>query len=736
MLELYINEELIDLSVDQQIAMTYQVSDIGDIRNCRADFSNQFKIPKTKENCRKLGFIDQVTSADMRPYRILPARIIQDGEEIVRNGVCKVLSADESINIVIFSGIKDFFETIGEGLLTDLDLSDLNHTWDLPTIAALMAADSGVCYPLVNYSALPTRGRTVTVNYQFFAIYVKTLFERIFAAAGFEYYGSFFDNPVYENLILPFSNDKYLSPEDVQKSSFTAEGQCFSVGSCDNNYFVVGQPTGLPGCPSIAGLTDIAGNENGVFDGSVFTVGPTTLRGRWKLKGRATLQVPDTFWIKLVSSKKGLPDPDRDGVLWRFKGTAKEISPGVLDEPVHLFSVELLKADYRPGEQLHIEIASSNSNVQFDLKLEFAADEEVVFGQTVDVARNLPKIKQRDFLKAIAHMFGLIFEQDENIQRVRIRPFDEIQTNKGASIDWSDKLHVPASKNDSRSPQVFFNIGYAQANNFKYKEDEGVTPGYGDGQLLVDNQNLEAEKTIIDLPFAATEAEDMVAGSLIGQIPQFEEKEFGEFTPEALPYDSAIDYHKDMYAIYEGRVFKWINDASSKDFEFSGISTPPVFIGFDDPVEEDAIPESATFYEQFWQLFSIEFVIRFERTFKTEPRIMVADRVDASIELLNDLTGVIEIIDGEIILPYFIKAGGEFNLGFADSLLAENYKTIADITLKTKFVKAHFNLSGNDVKNIDYLIPRYVSYFGAFFYINRIEKFMKGRTTLVHLVRV
>src|SRR5690606_17483322 len=135
----------IDLSVDQVLAMTYQVQDIGNIQFQKANFSNQFKIPKTKDNCRKFGFIDQVTSADMRPYRALPARIIQDGEEIVRNGVAQVLSVDDTINVVIYSGIKDFFETIGDAMLSDLDLSDLNHTWDLATIKTLMASESGIC---------------------------------------------------------------------------------------------------------------------------------------------------------------------------------------------------------------------------------------------------------------------------------------------------------------------------------------------------------------------------------------------------------------------------------------------------------------------------------------------------------------------------------------------------------------------------------------------------------------
>lgn len=683
MVELYIDEELIDLSVDQPLAMTYQVQDIGSIQFQRANFSNQFKVPKTKENLRKLGFIDQVTTADMRPYRALPARIIQDGEEIVRNGVCKVLSADDTINVVIFSGIKDFFETIGDAKLSDLDLSDLNHTWDEATITALRTAEDGICYPFIDY------GAGFQPEYQFFAIYVKTLFERIFTEAGFEYYGSFLDHPAYDKIILPFSGKAYLSSSDVKKNSFIAIGETNSYGCHNSLYQIIGQPTGYPspsaGCGGLdisqtAGLTEITGNENGLFDGSYFTVGASPVRGEFKVSGKAILGVTDRVYIKLVSSLKG--------VLWSYTE--------FLNAGAKVFSGEVVLSDYLPGETLHLEIASEISNALWEVQLEFVADEEVVFGSGVDVARNMPDIKQKDFLKGIAHIFGVIYEQDENIQRVRLRQFDEIQTNKGAAVDWSDKLHVPASKDDRRQPQIIFDIGYAQRNLFRYKEDENVTEGYGDGVLLVDDQNLAPEKTIIELPFAATEN---------NQITQFRQKEGEDLITDADEYDPLIEYSNGEHVTYNGALYRYINanPETGKTPKFDGDINPITESGLENPVVT------------FWQRLSIDALLHYEREFETEPRIMISEG------------------DGSV---YFIKPGGEFNLGFADSLLEKNYKTVADITQKTKFVKAYFNLSGNDVKNIDYLIPRYISKFGAFFYINRIEKFMKGRTTLVHLVRV
>lgn len=723
MVELYINEELIDLSVDQVLAMTYQVNDIGNIQFQRANFSNQFKIPKTKENCRKFGFIDQVTSADMRPYRALPARIIQDGEEIVRNGVAQVLSVDDTINIVIYSGIKDFFETIGDAKLSDLDLSDLDHTWDLATIKALAASEDGICYPLINYGALPPRGRTITANYQFFSIYVKTLFERIFAAAGFEYHGSFLDHPAFDKLILPFSNDKYLSPGDVRKNGFVASGQAYSYGCYNGLYQIVGQPTGYPspsaGCGGLdisftGALNNITGNENGLFDGSYFTVGASLVRGQFRVTGKVALAGADRVHIKLVSSLKG--------VIWRYTD--------FLGVGIKNLSGEVVKSDYLPGETVHVEIASQATAALWEIQLEFVADEEVVFGSTVDVARNLPEMKQKDFLKGIAHMFGLIYEQDENIQRVRIRQFDEIQTNKGAAIDWSDKLHVPASADDRRKPQIVFGIGYARVNHFRYKEDENVTEGYGDAALMIDNQNLDPEKTVIELPFAATESETQLSGFNVPQIVQFQRKDGDDLITDVEEYNAGIQYSQGRYVTYNGALYRYINQnpATGKTPKFDGNIVPT-------PTEDNMDNN----LETYWQAVEIDALMQYEREFDTEPRILIAEKIDLQgddLTLRNELTGGVEIVEDEIILPYFIKPGGEFNLGFADSLLEKNYKTITDITQKTKFVKAYFNLTGNDVKNIDYLIPRYVSYFGAFFYINRIEKFRKGRTTLVHLVRV
>jgi hypothetical protein len=44
-LQLYINDELVDLADDNPVALTFQINNLAEVKNQQGNTSNQFKLP-------------------------------------------------------------------------------------------------------------------------------------------------------------------------------------------------------------------------------------------------------------------------------------------------------------------------------------------------------------------------------------------------------------------------------------------------------------------------------------------------------------------------------------------------------------------------------------------------------------------------------------------------------------------------------------------------------------------
>ena len=75
------------------------------------------------------------------------------------------------------------------------------------------------------------------------------------------------------------------------------------------------------------------------------------------------------------------------------------------------------------------------------------------------------KVKQTDFIKAIAHMFNLHFTTNVSKKEIVIEPYDDFYLGKSQATDWTNKIDW--------SQQIVDNFGTGVKNEilFKYKED-------------------------------------------------------------------------------------------------------------------------------------------------------------------------------------------------------------------------------------------------------------------------
>src|SRR5271155_5137080 len=96
-LQLYINNQLVDLSDDSPIALTFQINDLADVQNQQGNTSNQFKLPLTQRNRQLLGFPDDVAFTTILPYRKYPAKIIQNGLEIIPYAIAELNGIEQDM---------------------------------------------------------------------------------------------------------------------------------------------------------------------------------------------------------------------------------------------------------------------------------------------------------------------------------------------------------------------------------------------------------------------------------------------------------------------------------------------------------------------------------------------------------------------------------------------------------------------------------------------------------------
>lgn len=704
--QVYIDDEIIDLVPGQAVAMTYQLNDIGDIRNQRANFSNVFKAARTKHNDRVLGFIGDFGTTDKRPYRMLPARIIIDGEDIVTNGYATIKKTDKYYNVVVYSGLVDLFEKLGDKKLSDLDLSEYDHVFDLTTIQSLLNSTSGICYPVIDYGHLIVQN-TVLIDYMRFAIYAKEIIERILTEAGFIFSGSLFSHPHYDKLLIPFTNERLTNKAAVATGSYEYKVEDFSINSKDN-------------------FTDVTG--------ATYTVGTYAVRGKFSFEGEVSDELIGTqkIAVRLLSSTKGIVAYAKYDIAGSFV-TVK------LNVPSH---------DFEAGETVKLQVQhNDNSGVKVKGTFKFVHDKITPYGGYVPVAENLPDMAQKDFLKAIAQIYGLIYDIDGEAQRVRVRFLDELIANRSYAKDWSNKLDL------SKQYEITYSLDFAQVNRFAYNNgteegdetgaDEGNVPySLGRGVILSDNKTLKIEADAVTLPFAATEepANDIVDPGSTLNLPlikiytptnKIDEPEIGVggtvetqtpfyyspiFYGAPPAWDSGTTYSGTKRVRHNGAVWEWQSSETT-----SGKEPGVALDNNDDGTNYAGLP--------YWKLIDIESTFIFSQTIKVKPRILIAAEGSNNLFFQGEQHGG-DFFENDYVQPVFN--------GYLDfeTRIAENYKVTQDTANDTRVVKAYFNLTPEDIRTLDHLVPVYVRYFSSFFYVQRIDKYQQGQSVAVELIKI
>lgn len=225
---LYIAGTKVDLTEDVPVSLNFSIADIREPQNRQNSYSKTITIPSTKITDEVFTHLFEINADGGYNAKVKAEAELYVNDILQFKGYAQLKSIRQtnyrkiSYDVVIAGEIMDLYGSIGNGLLEDLDLSDLNHTWDLTTIENSWTATTGegYVYPMIDNGYSSNR-YSWEMGYFRPAVYVKEYVDRIFSATGFNYDSDFFNSARFKSLIIPFNRNRMeLSAAQVLDREF------------------------------------------------------------------------------------------------------------------------------------------------------------------------------------------------------------------------------------------------------------------------------------------------------------------------------------------------------------------------------------------------------------------------------------------------------------------------------------------------------------------------------------
>lgn len=227
---LYIDGYQIDLPEDFSFGLTMGCTDAGNIDKTTSDKSTLIKVPATKNNQKRLGFLtdNTVGCSDTEPNAVIISNAVE------YYGVVKSYDNSEEdgliyYNIQIIGSNGDIINQLGEDDVSLLDWDTENEeTYNTARINYLETAGLTTIYPLINFGFAST---TVATTERCPAFNLFNIFEKIIKYAGYTIRDQS-SNILSTFLASDFFNALYYcSPQTFNKSeTFRDDNGCY-IGS-------------------------------------------------------------------------------------------------------------------------------------------------------------------------------------------------------------------------------------------------------------------------------------------------------------------------------------------------------------------------------------------------------------------------------------------------------------------------------------------------------------------------
>jgi hypothetical protein len=516
------------MSKKNRIRVTFQAADLADAGSTSGSFSTTASIPLTSEVIEALGFATVKNVINQTsPYRNIKARLLDNNNEIDR-GFLRIDEDEEiegNVRITFFGKNVDWFNSIGDKTIEDLDLSRFDH---YNTVANITANNTdGYIYLPVDYGSLEAKSSAVIATNEIYpALFVHTLITQIFKDLGYKVSGSLFSNPKIKRMLIPYSGlSVWHSQQWVNDRSVVVSG----TGLTQTNTTETNE---------IVQLDNVVGYARGINL-------KTSAVGNYNTSNyRYTADEPmivDIQVHKLGASDGMFFDIYKNGLLQdenEFKTLEYIVAPITLAAGDYL-EFYFRKNNNNPSETASITWRYNSQDTQVASHVSITPRRDLVSGSQFQLSSFIPELKQKELIEYIFTIFGVIPSFDKATSSVVLNMITDLTIEN--SEDWSDKLdlsqEIETSYND-------FVSNYAKSNIFKYQDvsadtllqdyKEAYQVEYGQGSLLIDNDYLDAESNYYEAPFAPNKSRNVFTGIANLYLPLPYIKQESSPTPSIL----------------------------------------------------------------------------------------------------------------------------------------------------------------------------------------------------------
>lgn len=502
--ELYINGEAVDLKPDAATTLNYKSNLLGDISKITSSNSQTIQCPKTTRNRKIFDNPGAPAYVSDKRYNRYSARLVRNGIEVVRVGYAVLLSSSETYEIALYWGVMANFQTWVDKAAKLNELTGTEAlTWNANTTATTLSQMKSAGYGYAKYDCGVSNTSLANIHPSVTAWWVLN---RIATQAGFT-----FEIPDKHKLALRGIAIPCLS-RNASAASNQAEATVSTYPFLQNSngfwgYSIAGNngtdkhgvfdPDDNTKIRKVDGATKVIisiidksgsqlgmtlySNDSGAFPSRVYVRAT-----QYNDNSETTTQIAVSIGSSAVSSSTGMYAYQK---TYYFADINEELLWGRYDY-LRLF----------PHNGSGRIVGSRLGNTKLTITEDF---ESIIYPSTYPIPQNLPEISQIDYIKAICGMLGIFAVPDPaNVNNLKFVSLDTLQENKVQACDWSDKL---ARSNDDEPKTTEYKINdYCRNNYFRYKEDDTVSTN-ADGNLKIDSEILDAEKTVITLPFAPSD---------------------------------------------------------------------------------------------------------------------------------------------------------------------------------------------------------------------------------------
>jgi hypothetical protein len=531
--------------------LNFQVGDIRDISSRKGNFSKTITLVGSKNNNDLLNHYYDVNiiAGTFDINAVTTCSVIQDGIPVMEDAslqltaVKKVQVTDAyeehvEYEVLVKESKADFFTAINNKELTDIDFSDLNHTYDAFNVVNRFTNTvvDGFKY------FLPGSGDVFYTTQEFKpAIFAKTYFDRIFQDSGFQYNWASLSATKFDKLVIPYNGgiDNFDYLDYVVRAEKTTPSTVLSPLSV----------TPTTGTYTFTGLTELE-DPQGIFDPvtGIYTT-PFNISSAnaqyYEIKilvnfsldiicpaGNVSVGTPQ-FYLNFFNAPfnvnsaspfyngpgappAGTTNITTDTILVTIQATDPNIIPQLTALTSNVQAIfSTAGGYYLLPYQLSLTINSADISITPSSNI-------VAIGGTIDVNDYVPKkIKQNEFVKAIFNMFNLYAEVDKSQPNLLNLVHRDDYYDAGKEVDWTLLLAKDREQSLSFLPELT-----SKKVILTYKADKdgantiytnATNQIYGQAEVIFDNEYVK-DVTTKDVLFSPTPIIDTVFGAYVPML--------------------------------------------------------------------------------------------------------------------------------------------------------------------------------------------------------------------------